>query len=245
MFAVDLLKYCTKNENDLHICVKHKTCKSTEYIVKAGTIDSDTVCERQPTCRFDELETSSPTSTSARVCTPHTVCISPLKTKTTGNYENDTECMLRAPCKSNEYATPTQYAYEGGCTNIQVCSEYGTPQRQVREAGLFNDAICETYKVECKATQYETAEQTLTAERRCTDEEICRTNEYIGNPSEPIENRRCEPILECKSYEVETKSGGLVSETECTSMLQWSAAWVYVIIATPLFGLLAYRSWRI
>ena len=245
-FAVEVLKYCTLNKDDLHICVKHKACKPrTEYIIKPGTINSDTVCGRQPTCRFDELESSPPTPTSARVCTPHTVCTGPFKTKTGGTRENDTECMLRSPCGSDEFASASLYAAEGGCTKVQVCSALETPQRQAREPGMFSDSICETYKVECKATQYETAAQTATAERQCADETICRTDQYIGNPDDPIENRRCSPILECKSYEVETKSGGLTSETECTSMLQWSAAWVYVIVGTPLFGLVAYRSWRI
>ena len=244
-FQVELLKYCDANTDDFHICVPHKSCGQNEYQVRAGTLHSDTVCARQPTCRFDERESAKPTSTTARVCTPHTVCTGPHETNTTGTLEKDATCMLRAPCGPDEYSVPSLYAAQGGCTKVQVCSEAEPQLREAKPAAMFADAVCEAYTVECTATQYEADAQTTTAERKCADETICRTDQYVANPSDPIPDRQCSPVLKCESYEVETASGGLASKTECTSMLQWSAAWVYTIVGAPLFGYLAFRSWPI
>lgn len=244
-FQVELLKYCDANTDDFHICVPHKRCGPNEYQVSAGTRVSDTVCARQPTCRFDERESAKPTSTTPRVCTPHTVCTGPHETNTTGTLEKDATCMLRAPCGPDEYSVPSLYAAQGGCTKLQVCSEAEPQLREAKPAAMFADAVCEAYTVECTATQYETDAQTTTAERKCADETICRTDQYVANPSDPIPDRQCSPVLKCESYEVETATGGLASKTECTSMLQWSAAWVYTIVGAPLFGYLAFRSWPI
>lgn len=239
---VSRVGYC-KSEGNMHICWPHKVCKpDVEWQVKAGTIDTDTVCARQPTCRFDEYVTKNATETSARECTPHTVCTGTEVTATTGTLDGDATCGLRAACKKDEFNMPSPYAAEGGCTRIKVCDEN---EKEQMPPTLFSDAVCETYTIECTETEYETAERTASTEKTCTAATVCGTDSYVSSAAAPIQERECRPILKCTSYDVETQSGGVTRQTVCVSMLQWSAAWIYAIIGTPLFAAVAFRSWRI
>ena len=60
-----------------------------------------------------------------------------------------------------------------------------------------------------------------------------------------VNYRDSKPTLSCKTYESEAKEGGITQQTVCTSILQWSAAWVYAAIGSAGVVLSAIRGWPV